>query len=120
MRRDFHNPLDVAIPQRRGRHELRRNAFCTAYIHPIQHQHVEVRIQVQHAAEALHKGHRATTGIRVSLRPSLLAPERRAILPRNGTARARFSGKRAVPTYNLSTRLPSFTASNRFRCASRS
>ena len=73
MRRQFHDPLDIAILQSRGRHELRRGAFGTDDIYPIQHQHVEVRIQIQRAAEALHKGHRATTDIRIPLRPCLLA-----------------------------------------------
>ena len=66
------DPLDIAILQNRGRHELRRCAFGTDDIYPIQHQHVEARIQIQHAAEALHKGHRAKTGIRIPVRPCLL------------------------------------------------
>ena len=52
MRRQFHDPLDIAILQSRGRHKLRRGAFGTDDIYPIQHQHVEVRIQIQRAAEA--------------------------------------------------------------------
>ena len=59
--------LDVGIPQRGDRHEHRRNPFFTTDIHPIQHQHMEVRMQIQRAAEALDKGHRATTDIGVSL-----------------------------------------------------
>ena len=67
------DPLDIAILQSRGRRDLRRGAFGTDDIYPIQHQHVEMRIQIQRTAKALLKGHRATTGIRISLHPCLLA-----------------------------------------------
>ena len=66
-------PLDVGISQEGCRHEHRRNPFFTTGIHPIQHQHMEVRMQIQRAAEALDKGHRSTTDIGVSLCPNLLA-----------------------------------------------
>ena len=45
----------------------------SAHLDPIQHQHVEMRIEIQCAAEALDKGHRAALDGGVALCSSLLA-----------------------------------------------
>jgi|APSaa5957512622_1039677.scaffolds.fasta_scaffold02788_2 hypothetical protein len=55
----FDDPLDVGIPQVGCRHKYRRSSFLATGIDPIQHQHVEMRIEIQRTAEALDKGHRA-------------------------------------------------------------
>ena len=73
MRRAFHDPLDIAILQGRSRHELRRCTSGTDDIYPIQHQHVEMRIEIQCAAKALDKGNRAALDGGVALRSGLLA-----------------------------------------------
>ena len=51
----FDDPLDVGIPQGGRWHKDRRCPCLATGIHAIQHQHVEVRLQIQRAAEALHK-----------------------------------------------------------------
>ena len=53
----FDDPLDVGIPQGLRRHKDRRSPCLATGIDPIQHQHVEMRIEIQRTAEALDKGH---------------------------------------------------------------
>ena len=65
--------LDVVITQRRRRHKHRRSPFVATGIDPIQHQHVEMRIEIQRTAETLDKGHRAALDVGVALCSSLLA-----------------------------------------------
>ena len=73
MRGRFDDPLDVGIPQGGRRHKDRRSPCLATGIDPIQHQHVEMRIEIQRAAEALDKGHRSALDVGVALRSSLLA-----------------------------------------------
>jgi hypothetical protein len=40
-------------------------------VDPIQHQHVEMRIEIQRTAEALDKGHRVALDVGVALRSGL-------------------------------------------------
>ena len=69
----FNDPLNVGIPQRGRRYKHRRSPFFATDIYPIQHQHVEMRIEIQRAAEALDKGHRSALDVGVALRSNLLA-----------------------------------------------
>ncbi|MFT5085849.1 MAG: hypothetical protein ACI8PG_000196 [Planctomycetota bacterium] len=57
----------VRQPNVRRRHKDRRSPSLATDIDPIQHQHVEMRIEIQRTAEALDKGHRVALDVGVAL-----------------------------------------------------
>ena len=67
------DPLDVSITQGASGQKHGRSPCFVAGIHAIQHQHVEMWIEIQRAAETLDKGHRAALDVGVALRSGLLA-----------------------------------------------
>ena len=79
--------------------EGRRSPFCVAGIHAIQHQHVEMRIEIQRAAEALDKGHRAALDLGVALRLSkaMPIPSINSASPNSSTSRPLGSSQRRLP-----------------------